>query len=175
MKMASRLIRYRGERMDSMSLDETILLDRYEAYGDLRSSVLVPWITDIRWVNRRHDGNPHVQLAMVQHTPPTEELLRTELLTLLGVMITRLGVEDLAEHRVMPVMALSCFQGARARIVQAFMTDTGLAICKTSLFDFTDQENREDTIETCLSYLASTPVGDTRRLNYRPPPPLKDE
>ncbi|KAL4782563.1 hypothetical protein BJX76DRAFT_358827 [Aspergillus varians] len=165
-----------GNQVDSLAgqsewhgyhIDDDVLLEKYEAFGALGKSKLVPWTTDIRSVDRRHDGNPHILLMMIQHTSPVEELLRTEILTLVGVIITRLGAQSLADHRVMPVMALSCFQNARARILQAFMTEAGLIIYKTKLYDFTDQENRDDAIEKCLSYMASTPIGDTKSLNYR--------
>jgi hypothetical protein len=67
-------------------------------------------------------------------------------------------------------MDVSCFQGARARILQAFMTDAGLVIYKTKLYDFSDHETRDDAIEQCLSYMASTPIEDTKSLNYKLPP-----
>jgi hypothetical protein len=40
-------------------------------------------------------------------------------------------------------MDVSCFQGVRARILQAFMTDAGLVIYKTKLYDFSDHDTRD--------------------------------
>ncbi|KAL3446796.1 hypothetical protein BJX65DRAFT_308707 [Aspergillus insuetus] len=136
-----------SSRPSYADLDENVLADKYEAFADLGQSMPAPCTTDIRC-----------------------QLLRTEILTLIGIIITRLKARSLTDHRVMPVMAVYCFQGARARILQAFMTDVGLVTYNTKLYDFLDYENRDDAIEQCLSYMASTPIGDTKSLKYNLPP-----
>ncbi|KAL5045291.1 hypothetical protein BDW71DRAFT_90009 [Aspergillus fruticulosus] len=65
-------------------------------------------VTDIRNAYCRtgepySDGNPHVMCGMIQHSSPTNLFIRTEVLTIMSIMITRLRVQSVREHRVMPV------------------------------------------------------------------------
>jgi hypothetical protein len=87
-------------------------VDKYEAFADLGQSMLAPSTADIRSVDGRHDGNPHIQVITVHYERPVEELLRTEILTLSGIIITRLGALSLTDHRVMPVRNTSAVHHA---------------------------------------------------------------
>jgi hypothetical protein len=93
-------------------LDENVLVDKYEAFADLGQSMLAPSTADIRSVDGRHHGNPHIQVITVHYERPVEELLRTEILTLSGIIITRLGALSLTDHRVMPVRNTSAVHNA---------------------------------------------------------------
>lgn len=54
------------------------------------------------WI--RHDGHPHTIVSVEKEILPYDErLLRSELLTILGIMITRLRLPSFREHTVVPV------------------------------------------------------------------------
>ncbi|KAL4786237.1 hypothetical protein BJX76DRAFT_355310 [Aspergillus varians] len=152
--------------------DDNFLSQIFRAFGNVTDIEIEPWATDIRHAAYRQeepygDGKPHVMCSMIQHSLPTESLLRTEVLTIIGIIITRLGVQSLSAHIVIPVNVLSCFDGYKARIIQAHMTEHGLlAIYHTRLYDFITPESRLTSVPACLGYMASDPIGDTKTLEY---------
>jgi hypothetical protein len=81
------------------------LLDKYECFGNVGDTNLDPSVVDISDAYIAHEGmgKPHVFIAMINHYPPTDELLRVEALLILGVMLTRLETASLRSHRAMPV------------------------------------------------------------------------
>ncbi|KAL5341039.1 hypothetical protein BJX70DRAFT_396097 [Aspergillus crustosus] len=153
--------------------DEKVLLDNFEAFEHPESkNRLQPWIAEIRTVMDRTDGTPHILIFLVHASASDEKLLRVEILTMLGIMISRMKAKPFAEHIIIPVMVVSSFADCKARILQGFMTDTGPVIYNTGLYDFNDQENRDDHLQKCLGYMTSTPIGNTQQLNYRPARPV---
>jgi hypothetical protein len=62
-----------------------------------------PW--DVRfgdnWV--RDDSHPHRTVILEHSVPPHEGLLRSEVLTIIGLMRERLSAQTLMEHKLAPV------------------------------------------------------------------------
>ncbi|KAL4786609.1 hypothetical protein BJX76DRAFT_354972 [Aspergillus varians] len=159
--------------------DDRFLLDRYSAFGNATDSELVPWSVDLGLAWDRAWGEekkPHVTFTMMHHVFPTRQLLRTEILTIIGVTITRFRTSKLKGHRVIPHLTLSAmpcqgnlisvFDQYKARIVQAHMVEDGLMILQSQLYDFSTPEKRKENIPIFLCYMACEPIGDTENLRY---------
>ncbi|KAL3485990.1 hypothetical protein BJX62DRAFT_242407 [Aspergillus germanicus] len=148
-----------------------VLLDKYECFSNVADTYLVPWVIDLddAYISPEDQGKPHVFISMINRCPPTDELLRVEALVVLGIMLSRLEETSLRSHRVMPVIALSCFKSYKARMLQVYMTIRGLVIKKSDLFGFSTAEARTRNIPLFVSHMASRPVGDTQSLAYRLP------
>ncbi|KAL5341040.1 hypothetical protein BJX70DRAFT_396098 [Aspergillus crustosus] len=145
--------------------DDRFLLDQYAVYSNIGDSEAVPWVIDITEAYFQ-DDKPHVMFTAVQHGPHNEALLRTELLAIMGVMLTRLKLPALREHKVIPVNAVSFFDDFKARVLQAHMTDGELAISWTGGYDFSTEDSRRESTQAMLAYMASRPIGNTKILNY---------
>ncbi|KAL3487406.1 hypothetical protein BJX62DRAFT_241108 [Aspergillus germanicus] len=98
----------------------------------------------------------------MHHLPPEPDLLRTELLIIVGIMRTRLGIYK--EYEVAPVMVITTFAGNKSRILQAHYTEGGLVVLESDFFAFDSPEARREHVPLFLAYMSSEPVGDTRRL-----------
>jgi hypothetical protein len=85
------------------------LLDKYECFGNVGDTHLVPWVIDLgyTYISPEDEGKPHVFISMISHCPPTDELLRVEALVLLGIMLSRLEESSYRSHWVMPVRVSS--------------------------------------------------------------------
>ncbi|KAL3441884.1 hypothetical protein BJX65DRAFT_313422 [Aspergillus insuetus] len=121
----------------------------------------IPW--DVRygdnWV--RDDSHPHRTVILEHSVPPYEGLLRSEVLTIIGLMRERLSAQTLMEHKVAPIQIISCMNDYQARILQADFRDGRLTIYKSLLWSFAEQEERLENTTVFLLYFAAQPVGDT--------------
>ncbi|KAJ0425023.1 hypothetical protein BJY00DRAFT_308907 [Aspergillus carlsbadensis] len=150
---------------------DAVLLDKYESFENVDDANDTPRALDVADTYIAHEdmGKPHVFITMINHCPPTDELLRVEALLILGVTLSRLEHAEFLAHRVMPINALSCFPRHKARMLQAYMTNRGMVIRKSDLFDFSTAEARGRNMPLFVSHMASRPVGDTQSLVYRLP------
>jgi hypothetical protein len=82
-----------------------VLLDRYECFGNVGDTHLVPWVIDLdyTYISPEDQGKPHVFISMINHCPPTDELLRVEALIILGIILSRLEESSYRSHRAIPV------------------------------------------------------------------------
>ncbi|KAL3460933.1 hypothetical protein BJX64DRAFT_289871 [Aspergillus heterothallicus] len=156
-----------------MGLDEGVLRSRFMtprvfAAGE-DSNPLAPWATEIvaAWardpeMDDEKPLSPHIIVLLTHNHPPVNELLRTELLIALGVTRTRLGV--FKEHEIGPVMLISCFNGTKARIIQAHYQTGQMIVFKSDIYAFNSPESREDNVPLFLAYFASEPAGNTRHM-----------
>ncbi|KAL3481892.1 hypothetical protein BJX99DRAFT_253017 [Aspergillus californicus] len=153
-------------------IDEKFLAENYISFAFNNAlDPLVPWSVDLGNAWNRWEGNrkekPHVCFTMMHNVPPpaTDGLLRTEALTIMGVMLTRLRGAGGKGHAVFPVQAISIFDRYQARIIQSYMSEAGLDFVKSPLYDFSTPEEREN-VKIFLRYMASEPVGDTRVFKF---------
>ncbi|KAL3487397.1 hypothetical protein BJX62DRAFT_213729 [Aspergillus germanicus] len=133
---------------------------------------LAAWTTDIDSVwYREGDGDsnsatpsaaPHILALLMHHRPPPADLVRTELLVIMGIMRTRLEVYK--EHEIAPVMLVTTFNETKARIIQGHYCDGQMVICKSDIYDFNTLESRQDNVSLFLAYMASEPVWDTMHM-----------
>ncbi|KAJ0425050.1 hypothetical protein BJY00DRAFT_308935 [Aspergillus carlsbadensis] len=121
-----------------------------------------PW--DVRfgddWV--RDDSHPHRTVILEHSVPPYEGLLRSEVLTIIGLMRERLSAQTLTEHMIAPIQIISCMSAYEARILQADYQGGKLTIYKSLLWSFATHEDRLENTPTFLLYFAAEPVGDTK-------------
>ncbi|CEL10057.1 hypothetical protein ASPCAL13184 [Aspergillus calidoustus] len=111
------------------------------------------------WV--RDDSHPHRTVILEHSVPPHKGLLRSEVLTIIGLMRERLSAQTLMEHKVAPIQIISCMNDYQARILQADFRDGKLTIYKSLLWSFATQEERLENTSLFLRYFAAQPVGDT--------------
>ncbi|PYI02466.1 hypothetical protein BO78DRAFT_453940 [Aspergillus sclerotiicarbonarius CBS 121057] len=107
---------------------------------------------------------PHISLIVSYEGLSDDNLLRSEVLTLIGIMRTRLGRTELKEHTVAPVLMISCMGFLKARILQAHYTNGKLMVSKSPLHDFSTPEARQKNIPLFLLYMCSECVGDTKTI-----------
>ncbi|CEL10084.1 hypothetical protein ASPCAL13211 [Aspergillus calidoustus] len=81
---------------------DDVLLPEYELLGYAADSPLTPWPVDIRKAYVSRDDKPHVFKPLTPHRLAPKELLRAELMIILGVMLRRMKVPSLERHRAIP-------------------------------------------------------------------------
>ncbi|KAL4883181.1 hypothetical protein BJY04DRAFT_216481 [Aspergillus karnatakaensis] len=120
-----------------------------------------PWNTRIAasWI--RDDAHPHLTCILENASPPHDDLLRSEVLTILGLMRESLSRYSLQKHRIVPITAISCMNGREARLLQAFFLQEELVIYKSGLLNFSIEKSMSVNVPLFMLYLASEPVGDT--------------
>ncbi|RDW72420.1 uncharacterized protein DSM5745_07592 [Aspergillus mulundensis] len=134
------------------------------------SNVRAAW--HIRDDKTRTSREPHALFTMT-HTvppppPPTEQILRTEILAILGVMLSRLRSWTLRDFSIIPVLLISCFNRYKARVLYGYMSDNGLVIACSCLHDFSTQQARDKNFNVFFSWMASEPIGNTKSLSFGP-------
>ncbi|KAL5341023.1 hypothetical protein BJX70DRAFT_396082 [Aspergillus crustosus] len=137
-------------------------------YTDMENRPATAWTTKIAasWI--RDDARPHLSCVLENASPPQDDLLRSEVLTILGLMRESLSRHSLQDHKVIPVSAISCMNGLEARVIQAHFMKGELVIYKSRLLEFSELRSRAANVPLFLTYLAAEPVGDTVQ---RPPRP----
>ncbi|KAJ0425055.1 hypothetical protein BJY00DRAFT_275774, partial [Aspergillus carlsbadensis] len=115
------------------------------------------------WSRNDANNTPHVIAMLMHHLSPQPDLLRTELLVIVGIMRTRLEICE--GHEVAPVMLITTFAEARARITQAYYADGELVVLQSEIYAFNSPEARAKNVPLFLGYMASEPVGETRFLS----------
>ncbi|KAL3441857.1 hypothetical protein BJX65DRAFT_313396 [Aspergillus insuetus] len=145
------LVEYEG------GFDNDVLALELEKFGNANDSNLDPWIIDLGQAYISASDEPHVFISMIDHYLPSKDLLPAEVLLIIGVMITRYKVASLKHHRVIPY---------KARLLQDYMTEEGLVIMKSKLYDFYNPDVRSEHQRLFVSHFASRPVGDTKSLAY---------
>ncbi|KAL4925952.1 uncharacterized protein BDV17DRAFT_293933 [Aspergillus undulatus] len=109
----------------------------------------------------RNDAKPHLSFIMEHDVPASEDLLATEVMTILGMIHGGLSAFTLEEHKIVPVNVISCLNGYAARVIQAYYRDEELLLYKSKLHFFDRECERQRNINLFLLYLACQPVGDT--------------
>ncbi|KAL2847577.1 hypothetical protein BJX68DRAFT_267981 [Aspergillus pseudodeflectus] len=124
------------------------------------------WVIDIGEAYLSAGDEPRVLLSMINHCLPSQDLFWAEVLLGIGVMLTRFKATSLKGCCVMAINALSCFKGYKACLLQAYMTEQGLVIMKSNLYDFYDVGVRSSRLQLFVSHFPSGLVGDTKSLVY---------
>ncbi|PYI28607.1 hypothetical protein BP00DRAFT_350799, partial [Aspergillus indologenus CBS 114.80] len=133
------------------------------------SSERYSWGTDTFWACSNSPTFPHIKLAIyhddVEHP---ERLLKAELMVLAATMHSRLGMETLTEHVVVPTMLFS-FIGTSVRILIAIHDGRCLRVSKSDLMPYS--EGSDDLWNLLVRFLAGGISGElsTQRL------PVMDE
>ncbi|RHZ64518.1 hypothetical protein CDV55_107152 [Aspergillus turcosus] len=115
---------------------------------------------------------PHVTLNIRHDVDAEEDLLRGEVLALIGAMLTRLDMKEWKQHIVIPVMLFSFMSNIQGRILQGYFDGREVVIRKTKLYDFFPREEMDASTEVFLQWMASTPCGDTKNFQLREFAPL---
>ncbi|KAJ0425038.1 hypothetical protein BJY00DRAFT_308923 [Aspergillus carlsbadensis] len=164
-KRPSSLAHLSGWKVDAINCDDKLnpetLREKYWPY-EQSDDPAQPKTFGHCW-SRVGDGRSHIVFTMCHDLVPEEDVIyRRELLAILGFMLTRMKSPYFEDHHVVPVMVISCFPDHRARILQAHLTDCDFIIRKSSPYDFSNPESREENLPLFLAYMASVPVGSTR-------------
>ncbi|KAI3019908.1 hypothetical protein CBS147482_2243 [Aspergillus niger] len=153
------------------SFNNTIIRERYmnmAMFTDPGNNPLAspPLRFEDAWYPHRPLGQelPHINLVVTLEGVCDDNILRSELLVLLGVMRTRLGRVELKDHSVAPVLLTSCTDNLKARILIAYFNGKKLIVLKSALHDFSTPEARERNFPLFLLYMCSQAVGDTKAL-----------
>jgi hypothetical protein len=114
----------------------------------------------IRCIFETKDGHrPHLTCAVHQGVNIIGPLLRTEVMTIAGViwasMVTKEGSEA---HRIFPVIMVSMI-GTKGRILQAHYDGDKLYIEYSKLYEFKYYD--KDNIDLFLRWMIAEPIGDT--------------
>ncbi|GLA61844.1 hypothetical protein ABZX51_002244 [Aspergillus tubingensis] len=153
------------------SFNNTIIKERYmnmAMFTDPGSDPLAspPLSFEDAWYPNLPEGQelPHINLIVTHEGVCDNNILRSELLVLVGVMRTRLGRVELQDHVVAPVLLTSCTNNLKARILIAYFDGKELVVLKTRLHDFYTPGARETNFRLFLLYMCSQAVGDTKAL-----------
>ncbi|OJZ91594.1 hypothetical protein ASPFODRAFT_76284 [Aspergillus luchuensis CBS 106.47] len=173
-----------GATLDDLSgwfgryFNNTIIKERYmnmAMFTDPGSDPLAspPLRFEDAWYPNLPEGQelPHINLIVTLEGVCDDNILRSELLVLLGVMRTRLLRVVLKDHIVAPVLLASCANDLKARVLIAYFDCKKLVVLKSPLHDFYTPEARERDIPLFLLYMCSQAVGDTKAL----PAPMDTE
>ncbi|KAL3460923.1 hypothetical protein BJX64DRAFT_289859 [Aspergillus heterothallicus] len=137
-------------------LDPKFLREKYWPYHDAGETFGHCWY-------RIFDGCAHIGFTMSHDMIPAEDALQhRELMAIVGVMLTRMKSPYLKDHYAIPVMVISCFEGHKARILQAHLTDCNLVVYKSRLYDFNTPKSRDESLPLFIAYMAGQPVGTTK-------------
>ncbi|KAL3460932.1 hypothetical protein BJX64DRAFT_289869 [Aspergillus heterothallicus] len=109
----------------------------------------------------RDDSRPHRTVILEHAAPFSEDLHRSEVLTIIGLMRERLAGQTLQQHKFIPIQIISCTEDMKARVLQAHFEDGRLNIWKSTLHSFQTEEERLANLPLFLLYLAATPTGNT--------------
>ncbi|KAL2863194.1 uncharacterized protein BJX67DRAFT_384938 [Aspergillus lucknowensis] len=160
---------------DSTYLHDKILRGGYIPHPVLAaakdvSNPRAPWATEINSVWQRDPEidhhNPHIIIVLEHGHTSEPELLRSELLIALVIMKTRMRVYE--DHEITPVMVVSCFNGTKARIVQAHVAADQFHVYKSDIYEFNSPQAREENMPLFMSYFSSQPAGDLKVLQKEP-------
>ncbi|OJJ68900.1 hypothetical protein ASPBRDRAFT_131802 [Aspergillus brasiliensis CBS 101740] len=123
-------------------------------------------------------NKPHILLALLTRSEANEMLCRSEALTILIVMLTRLERDELPNHNVIPMMVISVFPGFKLRILEAHYDARGLVIRKSDFLGFANRDAAMQNMDTLMSFMGSKMIGNTMVPNLMaepetevPPPP----
>ncbi|KAF5857200.1 hypothetical protein ETB97_006158 [Aspergillus alliaceus] len=153
------------------SFNNTIIRERYmnmAMFTDPGSNPLAspPLRFEDAWYPHLPQGQElhHINLIVTHEAVCDNNILRSELLVLVGVMRTRLGRVALQDHVVAPVLLTTCTNNLKARILIAYFDGKNLIVSKSALHDFSSPEGRERNFPLFLLYMCSQAVGDTKAL-----------
>ncbi|GAD97656.1 hypothetical protein NFIA_002260 [Paecilomyces variotii No. 5] len=107
---------------------------------------------------------PHVIALLEHHFDGDKKISRAEVLTILVTTITQLEHAYLDGHCITPVMIFSFVNSFQRRVLQTRVTDNGISVQKSELYNFRTQNDFEDSVGLFSRYMASTRMGDTRKL-----------
>ncbi|KAL4917558.1 hypothetical protein BDW62DRAFT_201588 [Aspergillus aurantiobrunneus] len=126
----------------------------------------VEWACSGGWAFSGSKKYPHFKAAMYTavRLDPEDQLLRSELLIILGIMIERLRNESLKDHAIIPVMLFS-FLGPRCgRVLTAYFDGQHLVVQRLPLLNFPGSPNSDAMFEFVRFQAAGiTPGLDTTR------------
>ncbi|PWY78918.1 hypothetical protein BO83DRAFT_376451 [Aspergillus eucalypticola CBS 122712] len=107
---------------------------------------------------------PHTLLATLTRSEANEKLSRSEALTILTVMLTRLKSGDFPNRTVIPIMLISVFAGFQVRVLEAHYDIRGLVIRKSKFLSFANRDAAIPNMDILMSFMCSEMIGNTRDL-----------
>ncbi|PYH66987.1 uncharacterized protein BO88DRAFT_90491 [Aspergillus vadensis CBS 113365] len=116
------------------------------------------------YVARNQLNMPHTLLATLTRSEANEKLSRSEALTILTVMLTRLKSDDFPNHNVIPIMLISVFAGFQVRVLEAHYDFRGLVIRKSKFLSFANRDAAIPNMDILMSFMCSEVIGNTRDL-----------
>ncbi|GLA09560.1 hypothetical protein AnigIFM60653_011891 [Aspergillus niger] len=122
------------------------------------------------YVARTQLNMPHTLLATLTRSEANEKLSRSEALTILTVMLTRLESDDFAKHNVIPIMLVSVFAGFQVRILDAHYDYKGLVIRKSDFLSFVNRDAMTSSMDILMSFMTSKMIGNTMDPNIMTKP-----
>ncbi len=105
-----------------------------------------------------HNPRPHLACVLHQGIDMAGPLLRSEVLTIVGVILDRMRSEWSETHLIFPILMVSMI-GTRGRILLAHYDGDQLYIQYSKLSEFKDFD--KDNIDLFLRWMMSEPIGDT--------------
>ncbi|GFN12432.1 hypothetical protein AtubIFM56815_010697 [Aspergillus tubingensis] len=116
------------------------------------------------YVARNQLNMPHTLLATLTRSEANEKLSRSEALTILTVMLTRLKSDDFPNHSVIPIMLISVFAGFQVRVLEAHYDFRGLVIRKSKFLSFANRDAAIPNMDILMSFMCSKMIGNTKNL-----------
>ncbi|KAL4788550.1 hypothetical protein BJX76DRAFT_115 [Aspergillus varians] len=156
-----------GQTQRLSSLTRWKFIELYAPYVDLDKLGGVEWECHGGWVLSGSSGKyPHFKAAMhsAVEVCDADQLLRSELLIILGIMVERLRDKSLNKHVIIPVMLFS-FVGPRSgRILMAYFDGQHLIVQQSPLYNFPGSPGSDAMLEFVRHQAAGlTPNMDTTR------------
>ncbi|KAL1872159.1 hypothetical protein Plec18167_006762 [Paecilomyces lecythidis] len=139
------------------------LIDMLNATGYSRNRMFAVYDGYVAVPSSRRINEPHVSVTIEHSYAASDSISRAEVLTILAATMTQLEHKHLGEHYITPVMVVSFMDSLQGRIVMANMTNDGLLIHKSKLYDFRTQEEFDASMPVFTRYMAGYRIGDTRQ------------
>jgi len=105
-----------------------------------------------------HNHRPHLLCVLHQGANIAGPLLRSEVLTIVGVILDRMRSEWSETHLIFPIIMVSMI-GIQGRILQAHYDGDKLYIQYSKLYEF--KYSDKDNIDLFLRWMMNEPIGDT--------------
>jgi hypothetical protein len=105
-----------------------------------------------------HNHHPHLVCILHQGVDIAGPLLRSEVLTIVGVILDRMRSEWSETHLIFPILMVSMI-GTQGRILQAHYDGDKLYIQYSKLYEFKYFD--KDNIDLFLRWMMNEPIGDT--------------
>ncbi|TAQ89487.1 hypothetical protein B7494_g2163 [Chlorociboria aeruginascens] len=105
-----------------------------------------------------HNHRPHMFCVLHQGVDIIGPLLRTEVLTIVGVILERMRLRLSETHLIFPIIMVSMI-GTQGRIIQAHYDGDNLYIQYSELYEFKNFD--KDNIDLFLRWMMTEPIGDT--------------
>ncbi|KAJ9235411.1 hypothetical protein DTO169E5_6127 [Paecilomyces variotii] len=109
------------------------------------------------------ERQPHVIVLIQHYFDGNDKISRAEVLTILMTIMTQLEHKSLDARCITPVMIFSFMNSFQGRVLQAHVTDSGISIKKSELYNFKTHTELEDSMTLFSRYMAGYRIGDTEK------------